>query len=139
MVTVCQHPECRKLISAKRSTKKFCSAACRQAMHRLEQKNKVTLKCEYCGIGMKYAGKGRKPRFCKDGHRVQYHKALQHSIWRAMTKGCRAFGLYQYSDFAAWEAMDAYGLPYWRKYIEDCGFKFNGHYFFDVTSQGVLL
>jgi hypothetical protein len=139
MVTVCQHPECKKLIAAKRSTKKFCSAACRQAAHRLAQKTRVTLKCAYCGEKMKYSGKGRVPKFCKDGHRVQYHRCLQAAILRAMTKGGRAFPVYQYTAYDAWAAMEEKGLQHWQMLIEAYDYKFNGHYFVDLRTQGVLL
>lgn len=140
MVTVCKHPDCRKLFAAKRSTAKYCCSACRQAAHRAAAKKRVTLKCAYCGEKMKYAGKGRQPKFCKDGHRVQYHRALQQAIWRAMTKGgCRAFPVYTYTDYRAYEAMEQEGLEKWKMHIEAYGYEFNGRYFFDTTTQGVLL
>lgn len=139
MVTVCQHPECRKLMVSKRSTKKYCSAACRQAALRLRQKQKVTLRCAYCGEKMKYSGKGRVPKFCKDGHRVQYHRSLQAAVIRMMTRGGRAFPVYQYDAYKAWEAVESKGLPYWQSLIEAYGYKFDGHYFVDTKNQGVLL
>lgn len=139
MVTVCQHPDCKKLMAAKRSTKKFCSAACRQAMHRLEQKKTVTLKCAYCGEKMKYAGKGRVPKFCRDSHRIQYHRALQAAVVRMMTRGGRAFPVYQYSAFNAWAAIEDKGLTHWKDLIEAYGYKFTGKYFEDTHMQGVLL
>jgi len=105
--------QCWFVFEARRSSAKFCSAACRQKNHRQEKgqpiakETKFTAEhrshCEHCGDGFWQSGKGRKAKFCSNSCRQLANRAKISAAFRWYRKARKI------SDYEAFSFVESVG------------------------------